>query len=191
MVSRRWSTPRSRRDASPDAVRGDRVRPDRVRSAATLAGTRTGGNFMADAARKRRAVWPDRATVRESYGGRAPLDVLAPEALDAYVRWGFVDRPDGQDRARVRARRRGDDLRGHFRSRRCPGSVRSPRVVERQSRRSPRHDVEPAARLVSSPSRASPGAGGRRRRQPLLPAGEHRARRGPCPGAPRVSLDAP
>lgn len=61
-----------------------------------LAGTKTGGNFMADAARKRRSVWPDRATVRESYGGRAPLDVLAPEALDAYVRWGFVDRPDGK-----------------------------------------------------------------------------------------------
>jgi hypothetical protein len=25
-----------------------------------------------------------------------PLDALAPEALEAYVRWGFVDRPDGQ-----------------------------------------------------------------------------------------------
>jgi pimeloyl-ACP methyl ester carboxylesterase len=61
-----------------------------------LASTKAGGNFMADAARKRRAVWPDRATVRESYGARPPLDVLAPDALDAYVRWGFVDRPDGQ-----------------------------------------------------------------------------------------------
>ncbi|MCJ7439916.1 MAG: alpha/beta hydrolase [Acidimicrobiia bacterium] len=55
-----------------------------------------GGNFMATIARKRRNVWPDRATVRESYGSRPPLDVLAPEVLDAYVRWGFVDRPDGQ-----------------------------------------------------------------------------------------------
>lgn len=52
-------------------------------------------NFMATAARKRRAVWPDRPTVVASYGARPPLDVLAPEALDAYVRWGFVDRPDG------------------------------------------------------------------------------------------------
>ena len=51
---------------------------------------------MATIARKRRAVWPDRATVLASYGGRPPLDVLAPEALAAYVRWGFVDRPDGQ-----------------------------------------------------------------------------------------------
>jgi pimeloyl-ACP methyl ester carboxylesterase len=53
-------------------------------------------NFMAEIARKRRPVWADRATVRASYGGRPPLDVLAPEALDSYVRWGFVDRPDGQ-----------------------------------------------------------------------------------------------
>ncbi len=53
-------------------------------------------NYMATIARKRRPVWADRATVRESYASRPPLDVLAPEALDAYVRWGFVDRPDGQ-----------------------------------------------------------------------------------------------
>lgn len=53
-------------------------------------------NHMAKAARRRKHLWPDRETVRESYGSRPPLDVLAPEALDAYVRWGFVDRPDGQ-----------------------------------------------------------------------------------------------
>jgi pimeloyl-ACP methyl ester carboxylesterase len=57
---------------------------------------RDGENFMATAARKRRAVWSDRATVRESYGSRPPLDALEPAALDAYVRWGFVDRDDGQ-----------------------------------------------------------------------------------------------
>ena len=28
--------------------------------------------------------------------GRPPFDVVAPEALDAYLRWGFFDRPDGQ-----------------------------------------------------------------------------------------------
>ena len=55
-----------------------------------------GGNFMATLARKRRNVWPDRETVRASYGSRPPLDVLEPDVLDAYVRWGFVDRPDGQ-----------------------------------------------------------------------------------------------
>jgi pimeloyl-ACP methyl ester carboxylesterase len=55
-----------------------------------------GGNYMSTIARKRRAVWPDRETVYESYRGRPPFDVVAPEALAAYVRWGFVDRPDGQ-----------------------------------------------------------------------------------------------
>ena len=55
-----------------------------------------GGNYMSTIARKRRAVWPDRETVFESYRTRPPFDVVAPEALAAYVRWGFVDRPDGQ-----------------------------------------------------------------------------------------------
>ncbi len=55
-----------------------------------------GGNYMSSIARKRRAVWPDRDTVYESYRTRPPFDAVAPEALAAYVRWGFVDRPDGQ-----------------------------------------------------------------------------------------------
>ena len=55
-----------------------------------------GGNFMAMIARKRRAVWPSREEVRASYGSRAPLDELAPEALDAYVRWGFADTATGE-----------------------------------------------------------------------------------------------
>ncbi len=59
-------------------------------------GRGTGGNDMAGIARKRRAVWPDRSAVLASYAGRPPLDALAPEALAAYVRWGFIDRPDGQ-----------------------------------------------------------------------------------------------
>ncbi|HEX5588473.1 MAG TPA: alpha/beta hydrolase [Acidimicrobiia bacterium] len=54
-----------------------------------------GPNPMAAAARKRRAVWPDRATVLASYGGRPPLDVMEPAALAAYVRYGFRDRDDG------------------------------------------------------------------------------------------------
>jgi pimeloyl-ACP methyl ester carboxylesterase len=55
-----------------------------------------GDNSMARIARGRQAVWPSRDAVRASYGSRPPLDVLEPEALAAYVRWGFVDRPDGQ-----------------------------------------------------------------------------------------------
>ena len=55
-----------------------------------------GENHMSAMARRRRAVWADRATVRESYGSRPPLNVMEPAALDGYVRWGFRDRPDGQ-----------------------------------------------------------------------------------------------
>ena len=54
------------------------------------------GNTMADMTRARRAVWPDRASVRARYGGRPPFDVVAPEALDAYLHYGFFDRADGQ-----------------------------------------------------------------------------------------------
>jgi pimeloyl-ACP methyl ester carboxylesterase len=54
------------------------------------------GNEMAEMTRARRAVWPDRGVVRARYGGRPPFDVVAPEALDAYLRWGFYDRADGQ-----------------------------------------------------------------------------------------------
>jgi hypothetical protein len=53
-------------------------------------------NPMAAAARRRRAVWPDREAMVRSYGSRPPLNELAPEALSAYVRWGTVERPDGQ-----------------------------------------------------------------------------------------------
>jgi pimeloyl-ACP methyl ester carboxylesterase len=57
---------------------------------------RTGANPMAEAARRRRRVWPDRATVVESYGSRPPLDRMERDVLAAYVRWGFRDLP-GRD----------------------------------------------------------------------------------------------
>jgi pimeloyl-ACP methyl ester carboxylesterase len=54
-----------------------------------------GPNPMAQAARRRRRVWPDRGAVLASYGSRPPLDRMEPAALEAYVRWGFRDCPDG------------------------------------------------------------------------------------------------
>ncbi len=54
------------------------------------------GNAMAELTRARRSVWPDRETVRARYASRPPFDVVAPEALDAYLRWGFLERVDGQ-----------------------------------------------------------------------------------------------
>jgi pimeloyl-ACP methyl ester carboxylesterase len=70
--------------------------PDAMASRPRGEGPGDGGNFMAEIARKRRAVWPDRDKVLRSYRSRPPFDAIAPEALAAYVRWGFVDRPDGQ-----------------------------------------------------------------------------------------------
>ena len=70
--------------------------PDAMASRPRGEGPGDGGNFMSEIARKRRAVWPDRDAVVQSYRSRPPFDVIAPEALAAYVRWGFVDRPDGQ-----------------------------------------------------------------------------------------------
>ena len=49
---------------------------------------------IADAARRRRPVFPSRADARENYAGKAPLNLLSPEALDCYVEHGFVDLTD-------------------------------------------------------------------------------------------------
>ena len=81
----------------------DALRPGIVRKALlceaiafeTPPGGRTGKGPMSEAARRRRRVWPDRATVLESYGSRSPLDEMEPDVLAAYVRWGFRDRADG------------------------------------------------------------------------------------------------
>jgi len=67
-----------------------------VRNTPASEGGAAPGNAMAEMTRARRAVWPDRVVVRERYAGRTPFDVVAPEALDAYLRWGFFDRADGQ-----------------------------------------------------------------------------------------------
>lgn len=47
-----------------------------------------GANPMAEGARRRRRVFPDRASMVAAYARRPPLSELAPEALDAYVSWG-------------------------------------------------------------------------------------------------------
>jgi pimeloyl-ACP methyl ester carboxylesterase len=52
-------------------------------------------NPMAAGARRRRDRFPDRAAVVDAYRDRPPLSQLAPEALEAYARWGTVDDGDG------------------------------------------------------------------------------------------------
>jgi lipase len=51
---------------------------------------------LSEQTRRRRAVWPDRAAARARYATRPPFAEVDREALDAYLHWGFVDRPDGQ-----------------------------------------------------------------------------------------------
>ena len=51
---------------------------------------------LAVGARRRRSIWSDREEVEDSYGSRKPLEALEPSVLKAYVKWGFVDRDDGQ-----------------------------------------------------------------------------------------------
>ena len=50
---------------------------------------------MVAAARRRRAVFASRDEAYDNYASKPPLDLLAPEALRAYVDHGFVDRADG------------------------------------------------------------------------------------------------
>ena len=89
------------------AILLDEIRPGIVRKALLCEaiafppgglpqGATGGPNPMSAIARARRAVWPDRETVRASYASRPPMDVLEPAALAAYVRYGFHDRDDGE-----------------------------------------------------------------------------------------------
>lgn len=54
-----------------------------------------GGNPMAAAARRRKAIFPDRATAIANYAAKPPLADLHPDALEAYVDHGFRDLADG------------------------------------------------------------------------------------------------
>jgi len=51
---------------------------------------------LAVGALRRKVIWPSRDAMAHSYGSRAPMNRLAPEALAAYIAWGTVDRADGQ-----------------------------------------------------------------------------------------------
>jgi pimeloyl-ACP methyl ester carboxylesterase len=53
-------------------------------------------NRLAIGARRRRSTFPSFDAAIESYGSRPPLGAFTPEALDAYVRFGFSLGEDGQ-----------------------------------------------------------------------------------------------
>lgn len=53
------------------------------------------GSSMSDLARKRRAVFESRAAARSNYASKPPFATFDPDALDAYVEYGFVDCDEG------------------------------------------------------------------------------------------------
>ena len=58
-------------------------------------GRRTGGPDLATLARKRRDVFPSREAARANYVSKPPFSTFSPDALDAYVTYGFADQPEG------------------------------------------------------------------------------------------------
>ena len=65
----------------------------------TGAGGRQRPNLMADAARRRRPLFPDRESAYGNFAAKPPLDTLAPAALRAYVDFGLRDVPGDGDGA--------------------------------------------------------------------------------------------
>lgn len=57
---------------------------------------------LAQGARRRREVFPDRQAAYDNYAAKPPFAALAPEALRAYVEHGFADQPDGSVRLKCR-----------------------------------------------------------------------------------------
>jgi len=57
---------------------------------------------LARGARQRREIFASREEAYANYASKPPLDVLDPEALAAYVEFGFEDLPDGTVRLRCR-----------------------------------------------------------------------------------------
>lgn len=88
----------------PDLVRGlVLVDPVMVPASARLAmrlqrllGRKGGPLSLADGAERRRAVFPDRATMVAAYKGRGAFRTWPEEVIADYVEGGTKDRPDGQ-----------------------------------------------------------------------------------------------
>lgn len=53
------------------------------------------GNPLAAAARRRKAVFPDRESALHNYASKPPMGTLHPDALSAYVEHGFRDLSEG------------------------------------------------------------------------------------------------
>ena len=62
-----------------------------------------GTNHLAEGARRRREVFESREAAYERFASKPPLSGLAPDALRAYVDFGFDDLADGTVRLKCRA----------------------------------------------------------------------------------------
>jgi pimeloyl-ACP methyl ester carboxylesterase len=73
-------------------------------------------NPMAEAARRRREVFPSRAEALHRYASRRPLGILRADSLAAYVEHGFEDVTDEDGRPAVRLRCRAESEARTFES---------------------------------------------------------------------------
>ncbi len=93
-------------------------------------GPASGGNYLAEGARRRREVFASRHEVFERYSSRPPFDSCDPGALRAYVDHGFRDLPDGtvilKCRAETEARTFENSMPGAFEA---LGTVSTPIVI--------------------------------------------------------------
>jgi len=58
--------------------------------------------LLAKGARSRREIFPSREDAYANYASKPPMSTFDPEVLEAYVRFGFEDLPDGTVRLRCR-----------------------------------------------------------------------------------------
>jgi pimeloyl-ACP methyl ester carboxylesterase len=106
-------------------------------------------NSLSEGARRRRAVFATRDEAYANYASKAPFNALAPDALRAYVDYGFADEPDGTVRLRcppdveaaIYRMGSGHDAFGRFADIHCPVTMAcgartdafTPPLVEQQA----------------------------------------------------------
>lgn len=85
-------------------------------------------NPLSEGARRRREVFASKEDAYDNFASKPPFSVLHPDALRAYVEWGFDDLPDGavrlkchrEDEAEVYRMGSAHDAFAHLGEIRCP-----------------------------------------------------------------------
>jgi pimeloyl-ACP methyl ester carboxylesterase len=94
------------------------------------------GNVLADGARSRRQIWPNREAARSKWQGKELFADWDPKALDLYVAEGLADRPDGQVELKCSGETEAAIFEGTGSSDLWPAAhrVQTPTLIERASR---------------------------------------------------------